>query len=494
MKKSILLVLLLIIPGPARAEPPKAKIIEGQHVLASDYPYVAQLKVKGSIQCSGTLISPKHVLTAAHCFFNNRNKRVVGDTEMTAVVGGQEYQSVRAFLNPAYVSRSEACVEGETDAAILELASSVVDVTPISIIDSVPPVGSQLTLLGFGLEGTGDRGQVSRFPPKGYLNIGNTNIEGLGEGPPEQNENSSYVYWRFDGGEANTAAGDSGGPAFYPVGNEFQLAAITCGGEGKAQYGTLSFDTRTDVIKPWINCVKSIGEENASPCLINATKVPAAIAKYFSYTVSSGGSTPVSITATGLPDGLTFDGTLISGVPTKPGNFSVELLASNAFGNAASTLNITVGDFQSSLTMTKVLLQFDYERGARDFLDITGKIKVGRNFKPGGKKVTIQIGRFIKNFTLRSNGLSASGNSNFFDLEGELSNSRFTKKTVRYFLTLERLAIFDEIASLGFPNSLNASEGEVVALPLFITLDGVESSATALLVFRSNDARWRIQK
>jgi hypothetical protein len=139
-------------------------------------------------------------------------------------------------------------------------------------------------------------------------------------------------------------------------------------------------------------------------------------------------------------------------------------------------------------------LQFDYEEGAEDFLDLTGTISLGSNFKPNKKLVTVQIGRFSKTFKLRSNGQSAGNGKSYFDLNGAMRGAAFRKSNLQFDLTFERVALFDELATLGFPTSANASRGDQIALPLSVTINGIESSTTILLKFRQSDQRWVISK
>lgn len=208
------------------------RILDGTRVSEFQYPYVARLSYGGELLCTGTLIGSRFVLTAAHCFFDSRNRRAVGDSEIVARLSGAEYSSVAVYINPAYRARSSACVEGEVDAAIIELASDVVGVNPVPLMESPAAVGSLLTLVGYGSEGTGKSGENGNIPPVGLVNTGSTTLQGYGDSPPTQNASSTYYFWRFDGGESNTGSGDSGGPAFVYAGEQPYLSGITCGGKG----------------------------------------------------------------------------------------------------------------------------------------------------------------------------------------------------------------------------------------------------------------------
>ena len=487
--------LFLLTQNTLNASPPTEKIIGGIREDATKYPYVARLFVDGQTYCSGTLVGAKHVVTAAHSFFGNRNRRVVGETDMVARLGNQSIRSFKVHIHPSFRPRSSACIEGEPDIAVIELSQLATGVTPIDVRTSQPPIGSSLFLAGFGSEGSGANGENGNLPPIGKINVGNTILEGFGSNPPSQNANSAYLFWRFNPGEANTASGDSGGPAFFDEGGKtYSLVGVTCGGEGNAQFGTYSFDTRTDKVRSWILSITGSTPANTAPGFASFKAVGASLGKAFSYTIPVTGSSPISISASGLPSGLSLSGNKIIGTPSAAGKYTVPILATNSFGSASSDLVIIISTYDPAATIRRVLLQFDYDRGARDFLDIDGRVNVGKRFRPRNKRIQVRIGKFTKEFRLRADGQSRGGGRSFLDLEGAFKGNVFSRQVVRYFLTLERVPIFAEIATLGFPNSANASEGQEVSLPLSLTVNEVESSTTVILRFSSRDARWRIKK
>jgi hypothetical protein len=486
--------IFIVVAHSAAAQQIKPRIIDGTRVSESDFPSVARLSVSGSLLCTGTLVGSRHILTAAHCFFDGRNRRAVGDSDVVARLNGQEISSQKVTIHPTYRPRSSACVEGETDAALVELTSDIAGSTPIALLSSAVPVGSTVILAGYGTQGQGATGENGTIPPVGQINFGNTIVEGLGDNPPSQNASSSYFYWTFDGGESNTASGDSGGPAFSDTATGRQIAGITCGGGGNAEFGTLSFNTRADLIKSWVESIVGTVPSNTAPGFTGISNLAGTVGQAFSRTISLIGSQPITLSSSVLPPGLTLNGATISGIPTQVGSTRVELTATNAFGQATASFDIIISGFNPNLRVRQALLQFDYEEGAEDFLDLTGTISLGSNFKPNKKLVTVQIGRFSKTFKLRSNGQSAGNGKSYFDLNGAMRGAAFRKSNLQFDLTFERVALFDELATLGFPTSANASRGDPIALPLSVTINGIESSTTILLKFRQSDQRWVISK
>jgi secreted trypsin-like serine protease len=58
--------LATLAAGLAVASPAQA-IVGGHDASPGEYPYVAHILIDRSFQCTGTLVTPTHVVTAAHC-------------------------------------------------------------------------------------------------------------------------------------------------------------------------------------------------------------------------------------------------------------------------------------------------------------------------------------------------------------------------------------------------------------------------------------------
>jgi hypothetical protein len=484
---------LLQTQRDAEAAPVRAKIIDGATAPESSFPYVARLSVDGELLCTGTLISPSFVLTAAHCFYDERNRRAVGDTDVTVRLNGTEYGSSRVHINPTYRPRSSACVEGELDSAIIELSSPVVGVSAVPVLESPVAVGWEVTLVGYGTEGTGSQGENGNIPPVGFVNYGTTIVEGLGDNPPRQNASSSYYYWRFDGGESSTASGDSGGPALVDLGGQVYISGITCGGEGNSQFSSYSFNTRADVIASWVNAITGNSPGNTAPSFPALGDQSAQMGASFSYSIAVTGSPQIAISASGLPPGLALQGSVISGTPTAQGVYPVQLQASNDYGSGSSEFQIVVSGFTPELRISRAELQFDNDPRS-DYLGVIGKISVGPRFKPKRSTVVVTIGRFSRTFRLDGNGESVGNSWSYFDLQGQLRAGRFRRSTVGFELALDKTALFDELTTLGFPETDLAESNQTVPLPLSITINGVEASTTTILRFRERDALWVIAR
>jgi hypothetical protein len=483
----------LLLQRDAIAAPVRTKIIDGSTTPETSFPYVARLSTNGELLCTGTLISPSFVLTAAHCFYDERNRRAVGDTEVTVRLNGAEYGSTRVYINPTYRPRSSACVEGELDVAIIELSSPAAGVSAIPVLTSPVAIGSEVTLVGYGTEGNGSGGENGNIPPLGLVNYGNTVVEGFGDNPPSQNASSSYYYWRFDSGESNTASGDSGGPALITLGGQVYVSSITCGGEGNSRFNSYSFNTRGDVIAGWVNAIIGNSPANTAPSFPALGDQSAQVNAFFSYSIPVSGSPQISLAASGLPPGLALEGGRISGTPTAQGVYPVQLQATNDYGSAFSELRVIVSGFTPELRISQAELQFDNDPRS-DYLGILGKISVGPRFRPKRATVIVTIGRFSRTFRLDGNGESVGGSWSYFDLQGQLRGGRFRRSTVGFELALDKTALFDELTTLGFPETDLAERDQRVPLPLSVIINGVEASTTTVLRFRERDALWVVAR
>ena len=199
------------------------RIINGEQT--SDYDAVGIV----NDQCSGTLIAPNAVLTAAHCVEG------LSPSQGSFEVGGQRYE-VESF----HVHSNQ-----NADLAVMILKENVQGITPYQLNRTTPQVGQMLTLVGFGATGDGNSGHNGSF---GTKHVGQTPIDQV---------TNDLIIWNFDNNsESNTAPGDSGGPAFITVDGQLLLSGVTSGGDREdAAIGDTSYDGRVDSFVDWIDSV-----------------------------------------------------------------------------------------------------------------------------------------------------------------------------------------------------------------------------------------------
>ncbi len=120
--------------------------------LATGDPAVVSLSIRygGSYEslCTGTLIAPKTVLTAAHCIYAyGQNQTYYVTVGTVAATPTRAVQVAQQYKHPSYN-------QAAWDFGLLRLATPILDVTPIAI-NETPMTGAHVGLpirhVGFGL-------------------------------------------------------------------------------------------------------------------------------------------------------------------------------------------------------------------------------------------------------------------------------------------------------------------------------------------------------
>lgn len=199
----------------------RESIVGGQ--TTSLYPAVGALTINGFPFCTGTLIAPRKVATAAHCLvdYPASSMRFALGTNANAPTTVIKVAAIQP--HPQYDDQQLT-----NDIGVVTLASDA-PVQPVKVLSSMDAswVGKPLVFVGYGVTngatqtGAGTKRAVTMPIQKVYATQFSYATQGK-----------------------NTCNGDSGGPAFATINGELYLAGTTSyGDQNCVSYGV---DTRAD--------------------------------------------------------------------------------------------------------------------------------------------------------------------------------------------------------------------------------------------------------
>jgi hypothetical protein len=207
--------------------------------FAKQFPAVCKVGLRGG---DGTLIDNKWVLTAGHVA-EGMYKRTNGKLSVY-FDNGKEYAVKNVFIHPKFKPM------GPYDIALLQLESEVKDIVPHKIFLQSNELNQPIIIAGHGDKKQADGSWIKDGQLRAYTNI----IDKVSD---------THIIFDYDAPENNpteregtSGPGDSGGPAFIKMNNDYFVAGISSMGEpginGPASYGAIEHFVRVSKYQDWI--------------------------------------------------------------------------------------------------------------------------------------------------------------------------------------------------------------------------------------------------
>ncbi|XP_073993120.1 trypsin-1-like isoform X2 [Rhodnius prolixus] len=245
----------------------KERIIGGKRAEEHEFPWIASLSLNGTFYCGASLITRRHLLTAAHCLYGKRHTDItVGlgehDRSLKDEVGAQKPLKLKRATMHEGFSLSKI----QHDIAIIELMNAVEPTGPYVRTACLPEPGNATysgmdgIVAGWGRQK--ENGPTSLVLRKVTLPLLSREECATGYGYCAKKILTTNFCAGLPKGKKDACQGDSGGPIHLNntgAINHMELIGIVSWGRGCGRPNYPGVYTRVDKYIPWIE--KQIGNE-----------------------------------------------------------------------------------------------------------------------------------------------------------------------------------------------------------------------------------------
>jgi secreted trypsin-like serine protease len=242
----------------------RTRVAGGQPAKPGELPWQAALVSAGwapkdGVFCGGTVIAPRWIVTAAHCFPPGTEETdqyvFVGPVDLTQRAEGEELGIDRIYPYPRF-----NWITLDSDLALLWLKKDVTKATPVDVLD---PKDAAMALAPRRKGRVSGWGQIAEDKAKSvqlrYVDVPVVEqkkcAENYSKGTQKKIVTPNMLCAGSDLSDQGDACfGDSGGPFIVPDanGNKFKLAGTVSWGTGCSRAGLYGVYTRMPNYIPWI--------------------------------------------------------------------------------------------------------------------------------------------------------------------------------------------------------------------------------------------------
>ncbi|MFH8349848.1 trypsin-like serine protease [Streptomyces sp. NPDC018045] len=222
-----------------------ANAVAGDAAKDGAYAFTAKLAIgSGKRACTGALVDPQWVLTAASCFADNPG-------QSPQVSAGKPKTAVSATIGRSDLSGkggqvrdiTELVPRADRDLVMAKLSAPVEDIAPVAVAAGAPAEGEALRVTGYG------RTKDTWVPDR--LHSGGFTVDAVAK--------TTLAISGKDG--AAICRGDTGGPALRETGDGVELVAVHhsswqggCFGSEETRTGAV--ETRVDDLHRWVQRIR----------------------------------------------------------------------------------------------------------------------------------------------------------------------------------------------------------------------------------------------